>query len=59
MVLAGTHTVNPAGSPSVTRGDGQPTAVADDEFDRFRDLAAKLVGVPKPELDAQRDGHTV
>jgi hypothetical protein len=51
------NTANPAGSPKLTelRVPLQPSPVkAKAEFDQFSDLARKLVGVPKSEVDEQR-----
>jgi hypothetical protein len=41
---------------ATTPKDGGERDPAQDEteFDRFRDLARKLVRVPKPEIDAER-----
>lgn len=42
------QTVNPAGAPTITP---VPGSTGPGEFDRFEDLAGKLVQVPKKELD--------
>jgi hypothetical protein len=46
------NTTNLVGSPILTRVD---TEQGTPEFDSFRSLAAKLVQVPKPEVDEKRD----
>lgn len=51
------NTANPAGSPNLTelRVPLQPSPVrAQAEFDRFHDLARKIVAVPKSELADKR-----
>ena len=49
------HTSNPAGSPKVTDTTPRPSAnEPNPEFQRFEDLARKLVKVPKGELDEKR-----
>lgn len=42
---------NPVGNPIIRSGDGTSTS---GDFDRFQDLAAKLVQVSKSELDEKR-----
>lgn len=45
------NTANPAGSPKLT--DLQISAASTSEFERFEDLANKLLCVPKSSLDAK------
>jgi hypothetical protein len=51
------ETVNPAGNPTVTnvRITGDPREpTKPEDFQRFEDLARKLVRVPKAEVDEKR-----
>ena len=53
MNYSGSATANPAGSPKLTdlAITSAPATAATREFDRFRELAGRLMGVPKSELD--------
>jgi hypothetical protein len=47
-------TGNPAGSPRLTDVKVNGVPASESEFDRFKDLAQKLVKVSKAEVDDQR-----
>jgi hypothetical protein len=52
--MTGTNTTNLAGSPILTRPEPTSEETPASEFDRFKSFAARLVKVPKSEVDEKR-----
>lgn len=54
MNTSGSTTINPAGSPRFRLNEKTPDGDRG-AYARFEDLTGKLVQVPKPEADEQRE----